>query len=220
MPQPLLSIDPNGPNAEELARIRDQLNLKERQFLVEYLVDMDVERACTAVGLRLRQAQGMLGRRKVKRAVQLVLAEREARTEVTVDKIVKEYGKLGFANMGDYLDSTADGDPVFRYKYLTRDQKAALSEVTVEDYVEGRGPDAREVKRVRFKLHDKKAALDSLARHLGMFVDRSEIRTEMFMRLVNMSREERLAEMHKLLQPMQRLLPEGETVDVDPEEEE
>ena len=46
---------------------------------------------------------------------------------------------------------------------------AALSEVTVEDYVEGRGEDARQVKRVKFKLHDKQAALVALARHLGRF---------------------------------------------------
>jgi len=46
--------------------------------------------------------------------------------------------------------------------------------VTVKDYVEGRGEDAREVKRVRFKLADKRAALVDLGRHLGMFVDRHE----------------------------------------------
>jgi hypothetical protein len=44
-----------------------------------------------------------------------------------------------------------------------------LSEVTVEDFVDGRGEDARAVKRVKFKLHDKRAALVDLGRHLGMF---------------------------------------------------
>ncbi len=150
----------------------------------------------------------------------MVLAEREARTEVTVDKIVKEFAKVGFANMGDYFDTTTDGDPVFNYKYLTQDQRAAISEMTIEDYVDGRGPDAREVKRTRIKTHDKLGALNSMSRYLGMFIDRSEVRTEMYVKLANMDREERLQLMRQLLQPMQRLLPEGETVDVDPEEEE
>ena len=44
-----------------------------------------------------------------------------------------------------------------------------LAEVTVEDFVDGRGEDARAVKRVKFKLHDKRAALVDLGRHLGMF---------------------------------------------------
>ena len=38
--------------------------------------------------------------------------------------------------------------------------------------MERRGEDAQQVRKVKFKLHDKKSApLDSLARHLGMFPD-------------------------------------------------
>jgi hypothetical protein len=44
-----------------------------------------------------------------------------------------------------------------------------LHEVTVEDYVEGHGENARAVKRVKFKPHDKLGALDKLGRHLGLF---------------------------------------------------
>jgi hypothetical protein len=46
---------------------------------------------------------------------------------------------------------------------------AALSEVTVDTYADGRGAGAREVRRVRFKLHPKLAALEALAKHLGLF---------------------------------------------------
>jgi hypothetical protein len=54
---------------------------------------------------------------------------------------------------------------------LTRDQAAALAEVTVDDFVDGRGENARAVKRVKFKLHDKRAALVDLGRHIGIFQD-------------------------------------------------
>jgi phage terminase small subunit len=62
---------------------------------------------------------------------------------------------------------------------LTRVQAAALQEVTVEDYVDGRGDDgrgdgARDVKRVKFRLGDKRAALVDLGRHLGMFVNKHQ----------------------------------------------
>jgi hypothetical protein len=63
-----------------------------------------------------------------------------------------------------------DGYPYLDFSGLTRNQTAALDEVTVDAYSEGAGEDAREVKRVKFKLHDKLGALDKLGRHLGLFV--------------------------------------------------
>ena len=41
--------------------------------------------------------------------------------------------------------------------------------------MDGRGEDARDVKRTRFKLADKKAALESIGRHLGMFTDKIKV---------------------------------------------
>ena len=64
------------------------------------------------------------------------------------------------------------GDPVADFGRLGRDQAAALVEVTVE---ESRRKDGRAVRRVRFKLADKLAALAALGRHLGMFVDKLEV---------------------------------------------
>ena len=36
-------------------------------------------------------------------------------------------------------------------------------------------PEAREVRRVKFKLADKRAALVDIGRHLGMFPNRTEL---------------------------------------------
>jgi phage terminase small subunit len=82
--------------------------------------------------------------------------------------------KIGFSNMGDYLKCNPGGDPYFDYESLTSEQKAALAEVTVESYVDGRGKDAQMVKKIKFKLADKLAALDKLGRHLGMFKEGGE----------------------------------------------
>jgi hypothetical protein len=55
--------------------------------------------------------------------------------------------------------------PVLDFANLTRDQAAALQEVTVETFMVGAGKDAREVRRVKFKLAEKRAALVDLGRH-------------------------------------------------------
>jgi hypothetical protein len=73
--------------------------------------------------------------------------------------------------MADYMKSTPEGDPSLDFSALTRDQTAALREVTVEDFPYRRGKHARAVRRVKFKLHDKRAALVDLGRHLGLFAE-------------------------------------------------
>jgi hypothetical protein len=91
--------------------------------------------------------------------------------------------------MRDYMRTGPDGDPVLDFSALTRDQAAALVEVTVEDFKDGRGEGARELRRVKFKLADKRAALVDMGRHLGMFVDRHE-RIDTFGPLIAAAAEE------------------------------
>lgn len=90
---------------------------------------------------------------------------------ITKERILSELAKIGFANMLDYVEVNGR-DITMDFSALNRDQAAAISEVTVDTYMEGRDDDAVEVKRVRFKLGDKRAALVDMGKHLGMFVDR------------------------------------------------
>jgi phage terminase small subunit len=93
---------------------------------------------------------------------------------VTEAMVLEELKRIGFANMLDYLRGEPGEEPAIDLSKLDRAQGAAIAELTVESAAGGRGAEAREVRRVRFKLHDKIAALVKLGQHLGMFKERVE----------------------------------------------
>jgi phage terminase small subunit len=103
----------------------------------------------------------------VKAAVASARGVLREKFECSAEDIARELHKLAFANMADFLRVTPQGDPFIDLSTLTRDRAAALTEATVEDFTDGRGENAREVRRVRVKLADKRSSLMDLARLLG-----------------------------------------------------
>jgi phage terminase small subunit len=156
------------------------LTPKQRRFVEEYLLDLNATQAAIRAGYS-RKTAAMLGYQQLQKtlvadAIASAQARRSQRTEITADWVLQELRKLAASNMGDFMRTGEHGDPHLDFSALTRDQMAALSEVTVDDFTDGRGDDARDVRRVRFKLHDKQAALVNIGRHLGMFTDNLTLR--------------------------------------------
>lgn len=161
----------------------DSLTPKQEAFVREYLTNgRDASAAYRAAydasnstdKTVWEAASKLLKHYKVAPRIAEVVAAIEKETEITVEKVRRELGLIGFSNMADYMRITPDGDPALDFSSLTREQAAALVEVTVEDFKDGRGDDARDVRRIKFKLADKRAALVDLGKHMGMFVDRVE----------------------------------------------
>ena len=81
--------------------------------------------------------------------------------------------------MEDYVTIGSDGLPFVDMSNVDRDKMAAVQEVIVETKVESEINEEGEreavpVRKVRFKLADKRAALVDIGRHFGMFVDKLE----------------------------------------------
>lgn len=151
------------------------LTPKQERFIAEYLIDLNGTQAAIRAGYSAKSAGVQANENLKKPNIAAEVAKRQAAIAkshgITVENIAKELAKIGFSNMQDFLAVTTDGDPHFDLSNLTRDQAAALGEVTVEDFKDGRGEDARDVRRIKFKLADKRAALVDLGKHLGMFKD-------------------------------------------------
>ncbi len=118
-----------------------------------------------------KQQARVFGRVDVQREIERRRQGIRTRTHAMADRIKEELARIAFFNIGTILEITSDGDIVYDFEHASMEELAAIGEVTVEEFVEGRGPGARDVRRVRVKPHDKKAALDSLARIYGMFHD-------------------------------------------------
>ena len=94
---------------------------------------------------------------------------RGRKLEITAEQVLREIALMGFANVMDYFTPQADGTAYVDSSGLTRDQAAAITELTVEAFTSGRGTAAREVKRVKLKLADKSRNLELIGKHLGLF---------------------------------------------------
>jgi phage terminase small subunit len=97
----------------------------------------------------------------------------QQKLDISSERTLAEMSKIAFANMLDYLTLDEDGNPKLDLASITRDQGAAISEVILDEYMDGRGKNAKRVKRVRVKLSNKIEALNAIARHLGLFADTS-----------------------------------------------
>lgn len=154
------------------------LSPRQQRFVSEYLIDLNATQAAIRAGYSTKTAGSIGAENLTKPEIAAAVAEaqlkRAGRLEVTADRVLAELAKLGFANMADYMRVGVDGDPCLDFSDLSRDQAAALVEVTVENFKDGRGEEARDVRRVKFKLADKRQALVDVGRHLGMFKDRVE----------------------------------------------
>jgi phage terminase small subunit len=96
------------------------------------------------------------------------------KTAITKEMVVAELAKIGFSNMGDYVTIGQDGLPFVDMTKVNRDQMAAVQEVHVETITsseinEDGEREAVPVRKVRFKLGDKRASLVDIGKHLGMF---------------------------------------------------
>lgn len=166
------------------------LNAKKRRFVDEYLIDLNATQAAIRAGYSAKTASSQ-GERLLRNVeVQALLTERmkarEKRTEITQDKVLAELAKIGFADIRKVVQwgnteirvnvTGGDGDSppekmieVYHGLCLTaaneidNDTAAAISEIS-------QGKEGLKV-----KLHDKRAALVDIGRHLGMFKDKVEL---------------------------------------------
>ena len=141
-----------------------ELTVREQRFLAEYPVDLDPKAAAIRAGYPTGQAQAiatrLLSKPAIAAAIERMLTARQQQRRVTADRVIEEYARIAFADLRHFLDWGPKGVSLRAKESLDDWQTGAIAAIE---------PPGANGKGARLRLHDKKAALDALARHFGLF---------------------------------------------------
>ena len=154
-------------------------NSRHEIFAREYVKDLNGTRAAIAAGYAKTTARAtascLLTKSNIQGLVASLTKKHTDKLDLDAKKVLSELSSMGFSNMLDYMKTTEEGSAYVDLSNLTREQSSAIQEVTVDEYMEGKGKHARKVKRTKLKLVDKIRSLELLGKHLKLFTERVEV---------------------------------------------
>jgi phage terminase small subunit len=152
-----------------------RLTPKQLRFADEYLIDLNATAAYKRAGYAGKgntaevEAHKHLRNPKVASYIAVQQKKLQEKTGITQERVLAEFAKIAFLDPRKFYDQSGNLIPIHK---LDDDTAAALGgmDVTATKSADG---DVDYTKKI--KIIDKKGALDSIARHLGMFVDKTEV---------------------------------------------
>lgn len=137
------------------------LSEKQKRFIEEYMVDMCGRQAAIRAGYPAHTAVVKASQLLTNPYIQELIAEAKAkqstRCETSADDVLREYAKIAFSNIKNYVQWTPDGNLALKdSEHLPDELTAAIESVSQGKY------------GVTIKLHNKINALDALSRHLQL----------------------------------------------------
>ena len=145
---------------------------KQKMFADEYLIDLNATRAYRAAYPSVKKDEvaavngsKLLRNTKIQEYISERMQERQLRTEVTQDMVVKELAAIAFSRATDYVTINVGTVCIKDTTSLSEDQIRAIA--GIKEGANG----------IEIKLNDKEKALELLGRHLGMWNDKLDIRT-------------------------------------------
>lgn len=154
---------------------KDELGLSylERKFAEDYSVRRHPVRSAVMAGYPKESAAAvtsmLLCKPHVRKAIEIISAQRERRIAVTVENVVREYARIAFFDPRTLFDEHGAPIPIHEL-----DDAAAAAIVGFEvDETEVNG--AITQRKYKYKLATKLPALEALGKSMGLFVERLEL---------------------------------------------
>nr|DAX88313.1 MAG TPA: Terminase small subunit [Caudoviricetes sp.] len=148
---------------------------KQKIFADEYLIDLNATRAYRVAYPSVKKDEAaavngskLLRNTKVQEYISERMKERQQRTEVTQDMVIKELAAIAFARVTDYVEIRSNG--------------LSCSTVIIKPTTDLSDQQVRAIAGIKegangieIKMNDKEKALELLGRHLGMWNDKIKV---------------------------------------------
>jgi phage terminase small subunit len=152
----------------------DKLSARQENFCQQYLIDLNASAAykragykCTPTSANVSASQ-LLARAKITDRIAYLRLNLQKKTNITQERVLAEYAKIAFADVRKFYGPDGQLVPIHE---LDDDTAGALAGLEIDE-IDAGGVCIGQTKKI--KITDKKGALDSLAKHLGMFVEKVE----------------------------------------------
>lgn len=154
------------------------LNDRESRFVSEYLASLNAMDAYVKAGYSAGGAETnaarLIRRDHIQAAIERGQARIRQKNTKTGDDVIASLSRIAFSGMSKFMRINADGEPEIDMSQCTADDLDLLAEVTVDTYMDGKGEDAREVKKIKIRPYSRMDALTKLAQHFGLLVPKGD----------------------------------------------
>jgi len=138
-----------------------RLTENQLRFCEEYMVDHNGDQAAVRAGLSKASSVAMRERQNVQLHLEDLRAAQSARTEVTADRVLQEYARIGFGRVDQVCSWDKFGNLTTKASDdMSESDLAAIATVQVVPSEFGNA--------IKVTMHPKKPALDKLSDHLGI----------------------------------------------------
>lgn len=159
---------------------------KQAVFVEEYLIDLNATQAAIRAGYSPKSAEDigrqLLRKTPVAEAISKAQEARSKRTQITADRVLTELAKIGFSDIRKAVlwranvTGMVEGDDGEHRLAVTNEVQLVDSDKLDDDTAAAVAEISQTATGgLKVKLYDKKGALDSLGKHLGIFTDKTEI---------------------------------------------
>jgi phage terminase small subunit len=151
------------------------LSPRQKRFCEEYIIDLNAKAAYIRAGYKDSasanpNAARLIADDSVKAYIRELMAGRSQVLKLTAERVLEEIARLAFSDIREVIEFDANGVTVNDSKKISDDTAAAIASVSESRTT----TEEATTTKVTVKLHNKLAALNLAAKHLGLLSDMNQ----------------------------------------------